>query len=139
MSEIAMEFNSHHRSEYGKRSARKPARSVWSRGKAQALPIVTRSAGNTKAWGESKGSRGGCLRRRRASNNMGRVVPEHIAGPMPKRSSRANSLPRGDAPDLAPRGLSKPQIAIRACRDAERRAIGRGDGELSEEALGGDA
>jgi len=44
MSEIAMELNSHHRSEYGKRSARKPARSVWSRGKAQALPIATRGS-----------------------------------------------------------------------------------------------
>ena len=42
MSEIAMELNSHQRGEYGKPCAAKVARTVWSRGKAQALPIATR-------------------------------------------------------------------------------------------------
>src|SRR6266851_4799775 len=43
MSEIAMELNSHQRGEYGKPCAAKVARTVWSRGKAQALPIATRT------------------------------------------------------------------------------------------------
>ena len=43
MSEIAMELNSHQRGEYGKPCATKVARTVWSRGKAQALPIATRT------------------------------------------------------------------------------------------------
>src|SRR5712692_6823397 len=43
MSDIAMELNSHQRGEYGKPCAAKVARTVWSRGKAQALPIATRT------------------------------------------------------------------------------------------------
>ena len=41
MSEIATGLNIHQRSEYGKPCAVKAARTVWSRGKAQALPIAT--------------------------------------------------------------------------------------------------
>jgi len=41
MSEIAMGLNIHHRSEYGKPCAMKVACTVWSKGKARALPIAT--------------------------------------------------------------------------------------------------
>jgi hypothetical protein len=45
----------------------------------------------------------------------------------------------GDAPDLVARVLNKPEVAIRACRDAFRLAVSSGEGKLSDSATGGDA
>src|SRR5215472_13603066 len=50
------ELKSHQRSKYGKPCAVKVARTVWSRGKARALPIATRSAENKKAWCDERKS-----------------------------------------------------------------------------------